>query len=102
MEEHDYRHAGEARESGRDAQTLVQMNAPKPSANTLVNETGSHKYDEENPGKPALLLRDSGRASFGPLKALHGTVWNVFYMCKKCSCRPQIWPCPERKLCLLI
>ena len=26
---------GEARESRRDAQTLKQMNAPKPSANTL-------------------------------------------------------------------
>ncbi len=27
------------------------------------------KHDEENPGKPACLLRDSGRASSGPLKA---------------------------------
>ena len=59
MEEHDYRHAGETRESGRDAQTLEQMNAPKPSANTLVNETSLIKHDEENPGKPACLLRDS-------------------------------------------
>ena len=66
MEEHDYRHAGEARESGRDAQTLVQMNAPKPSANSLINETGLIKHDEDNPGKPVRLLRDSGRASFGP------------------------------------
>ncbi|MCY4533155.1 MAG: hypothetical protein OXC84_12655, partial [Gammaproteobacteria bacterium] len=58
------------RESGRDAQTLVQMNAPKPSANSLINETGLIKHDEDNPGKPACLLHNSGRASFGPLKAL--------------------------------
>ncbi len=27
------------------------------------------KHDGENPGRPACLLRDSGSASFGPLKA---------------------------------
>ena len=54
------------RESRRDAQTLEQMNAPKPSANTLINETSSHKHDEENPGKLACLLRDGGSASFWP------------------------------------
>ncbi len=61
---------GRPRESGRDAQTLKQMNAPKPSANTLVNETSLIKHDEENPGKLDCLLRDSGRTSFGLLKAL--------------------------------
>ncbi len=32
---------GRPRVSGRDAQTLKQTNAPKPSANILVNETSS-------------------------------------------------------------
>ncbi|MCY4531490.1 MAG: hypothetical protein OXC84_04030, partial [Gammaproteobacteria bacterium] len=41
-------------------------NAPKPSANTLVNETSLIKHNEENPGKPTCLLRDSGMASVWP------------------------------------
>ncbi len=35
------------------------MYTPKPSANSLINETGLIKHDEDNPGKPACLLRDS-------------------------------------------
>ncbi len=35
------------------------------------------KHNEENPGKPACLLRDSGRADFGPLKALKDTTMSA-------------------------
>ncbi len=91
MEEHDYRHAGEARESRRDAQTLVQMNAPKPSANTLVNETtpinvtpaeGSLLNPLKAPVTPAEGSEDTERAFDSELEviafllALRWPVWS--------------------------
>ncbi len=76
MEEHDYRHAGEARESRRDAQTLVQMNAPKPSANTLVNETTPINVTPAEGSEDTERAFDSVQEVTAFLLALRWPVWS--------------------------
>ena len=48
-----------------------------PPSSTITGATSSRttliKHDEENPSKPACLLRNSGRASFWPAEGSFGT-----------------------------